>query len=62
MTEKPRILPVDPMEVSRTPVEGVDIPEELSEEQLRKGSDPLATREGDKLEEAAEAAQRGRTA
>jgi hypothetical protein len=61
MTEKPRILPVDPMEVSRTPVEGVDIPEQPSTEQLRK-PDPLVTREGDKLEEAAEAAQRGRTA
>ena len=60
MTEKPRILPVDPMEVSRTPVEGVDIPEQPSAEQLRK-ADPLATREGDKLEEAAETAQRGRT-
>ncbi len=61
MTDKPRILPVDPMEVSRTPVEGVDIPEQPSTEQLRK-ADPLATRDGEELEESAEAAQRGRTA
>jgi hypothetical protein len=62
MTEKPRILPVDPMEVSRMPVEGVDLPEEKDVEKVRKASEPLASRDGDTLDKAAEAAQRGRTA
>lgn len=62
MTEKPRILPVDPMEVSRRPVEGVDLPEEKDVKKVRKASEPLASRDGDTLDEAAEAAQRGRTA
>lgn len=58
MTKKLTILPVDPTDVSRRPVEGVDLPEENDVEKIRKASEPLASRGGDTPDEAADATRR----
>lgn len=61
MTEKPRILPVDAMEVARRPAEGVELPEEEDVARVHEAADPEDAHQHDKLEEETEAAQRGRT-
>jgi hypothetical protein len=62
--DKIPVIAADPMEAAQMPIEGVDIPENegLVKQTARKAPGAVESVDGEELDAATEAAQRGRTA